>query len=107
MVCSDRKVPNVRVGFLTIRNDGESMNAIIEINKTLEHINNHISQAERAQDLGDAEGKLAHARAAFLLIGDIRAIIDSAEEAVDLDLFFEAVGAYRNATRALLELLLA
>lgn len=83
------------------------MNAIIEINHTLEAINNHISQAEKAQEQGDAEGKLAHARAAFLLVGDIRAIIDSAEEAVDLDLFFEAVGAYKNATRALLELLLA
>lgn len=83
------------------------MNAIIEINKTLESINNHISQAEKAQGQGDAECKLAHARAAFLLVGDIRAVVDCAEEAVDLDLFFEGVGAYKNATRALLELLLA
>lgn len=83
------------------------MNAIVEINHVLESINNHISQAEIAQDQGDAEGKLEYARAAFLLVGDIRAIIDSAEEAVDLDLFFEAVGAYKSATRALLELLLA
>ena len=83
------------------------MNVIVAVNHTLEAINNHISQAEKAQEQGDAEGKLEHAREAFLLIGDIRAIIDSAEEAVDLDLFFEAVGAYKTATRALLELLLA
>lgn len=83
------------------------MNAIIEINKTLEAINNHISQAEKARNVDDAEGKLDHARAAFLIIGDIRAIVDSSEEAVDLDLFFEAVSAYKNATRALLEMLLA
>lgn len=83
------------------------MNVIVAVNHTLEAINKHISQAEQAQEQGDAEGKLAHARSAFLLIGDIRAIIDSAEEAVDLDLFFEAVGAYKNASKALLELLLA
>ena len=83
------------------------MTPIVEINHTLETINNHISQASRAKERGDAEGKLDHARAAFLLIGDVRAIIDTAEEAVDLELFFEAVGAYKNATRALLELLLA
>ena len=83
------------------------MNAIVEINHVLESINNHISQAEIAQEQGDAEGKLEHAREAFLLIGDLTSFVDGAEEAVDLDLFFEAVGAYRNATRALLELLLA
>lgn len=83
------------------------MNAIVEINKTLEAINKHISQGERAQDQGDAEGKLAHARAAFLLIGEIREIMDAAEEAVDLNLFFDAVAAYESATRSLLELLLA
>lgn len=83
------------------------MNAIIEINHVIESINNHISQAESAQERGEAEGKLDHARAAFLLIGEIREIVDCAEEAVDLNLFFEAVGAYKNATRSLLELLLA
>lgn len=83
------------------------MNAIIEINHVLEAINRHVSQAEKAQEQGDVEGKLAHARAAFLLVGDIRAIVDCAEEAVDLDLFFEGVAAYKNVTRALLELLLA
>ena len=83
------------------------MNAIIAINHTLEAINNHVSQSEKAQEQGDAEGKLAHASAAFLLIGEIREIMDAAEEAVDLNLFFEAVAAYENATRALMELLLA
>ena len=87
--------------------NGESMNAIVEINHVLESINNHISQAEKAQEQGDAEGKLAHARAAFLLIGEIRESMDAAEEAVDLNLFFDAVAAYENATRALMELLLA
>ena len=83
------------------------MNVIVAVNQTLQSINNHISQAERAQDMGDAEGKIEHAREVFLLIGDLTSFVDGAEEAVDLDLFFEAVGAYKNATRALLELLLA
>ena len=79
----------------------------IAINNTLAAINDNIAQGFTANDLGDAEGKLAHARAAFLLIGEIREIMDAAEEAVDLNLFFEAVAAYENATRSLLELLLA
>lgn len=83
------------------------MNVIVAVNQTLQSINNHISQAEKAQDIGDAEGKLEHAREAFLLIGDLNSFVDGAEEAVDLDLFFEAVGAYKNASKALLELLLA
>lgn len=79
----------------------------IAINNTLAAINNHISQGFTAHDLGDDDGKIAHARAAFLLIGEIREIMDAAEEAVDLNLFFDSVAAYENATRALMELLLA
>lgn len=83
------------------------MIATIEINNTLAAINNHISQGESAQEQGDDDGKIAHARAAFLLIGEIRETMDAAEEAVDLNLFFDSVAAYENATRALMELLLA
>ena len=79
----------------------------IAINNTLAAINNQISQGFTDHDLGDAEGKLAHARAAFLLIGEIREIADCSQGALDLQTFFDAVAAYENATRALLELLLA
>lgn len=79
----------------------------IAINNTLAAINDNIAQGFAAHDLGDEEEKLAHARAAFLLIGEIREIMDAAECAVDLNLFFETVAAYENATRALMELLLA
>lgn len=79
----------------------------IAINNTLAAINDNIAQGFAAHDMGDDDGKLAHARAAFLLIGELREIMDAAEEAVDLNLFFDAVAAYENATRALMELLLA
>lgn len=79
----------------------------IAINNALAAINNHIAQGFAAHDAGDDDGKIAHARAAFLLIGEIREIMDAAEEAVDLNLFFDTVAAYENATRALMELLLA
>lgn len=79
----------------------------IAINNTLAAINNHITQGVAAHDAGDDDGKIAHARAAFLLIGEIREIMDASEEAVDLNLFFDSVAAYENATRALMELLLA
>lgn len=79
----------------------------IAINNTLAAINDNITQGFAAHDAGDEEGKLANVRAAFLLIGEIREIMDAAEEAVDLNLFFESVAAYENATRSLLELLLA
>lgn len=77
------------------------------INKILVAINDNIAQGFASHDAGDDGGKLAHARAAFLLIGEIREIMDAAEEAVDLNLFFDSVAAYENATRALMELLLA
>lgn len=77
------------------------------INQTLVAINDYIAQGFAAHDAGDDDGKIAHARAAFLLIGEIREIMDAAEEAVDLNLFFDAVAAYESATRALMELLLA
>lgn len=79
----------------------------IAINNTLAAINDNIAQGFAAHDAGDDDGKIAHARAAFLLIGEIREIMDAAEEAVDLNLFFDSVAAYENATRALMELLLA
>lgn len=79
----------------------------IAINNTLAAINNNIAQGFAAHDAGDAEGKLDHARAAFLLIGEIREIADCSQGALDLQTFFDAVAAYENATRALLELLLA
>lgn len=79
----------------------------IAINNTLAAINDNIAQGFAAHDMGDEEEKLAHARAAFLLIGELREIMDAAEEAVDLNLFFDAVAAYENATRALMKLLLA
>ena len=79
----------------------------IAINNTIAAINDNITQGFAAHDAGDDDGKLAHARAAFLLIGEIREIMDSAEESVDLNLFFDSVAAYENATRALIELLLA
>ena len=79
----------------------------IAINNTLAAINNQISQGFAAHDLGDAEGKLDHARAAFLLIGELREIADCSRDALDLQTFFDAVAAYENATRALMELLLA
>lgn len=79
----------------------------IAINQTLVAINDYIAQGFAAHDAGDDDGKIAHARAAFLLIGEIREIMDAAEEAVDLNLFFDAVAAYECATRALMELLLA
>lgn len=79
----------------------------IATNNTLAAINDNIAQGFAAHDAGDEKEKLAHARAAFLLIGEIREIMDAAEEAVDLNLFFDTVAAYENATRALMELLLA
>ena len=79
----------------------------IAINNTLAAINDNIAQGFAAHDLGDEEEKLAHARAAFLLIGEIREIADCSQGALDLQTFFDAVAAYENATRALLELLLA
>lgn len=79
----------------------------IAINNTLAAINNNIAQGFAAHDAGDAEGKLDHARAAFLLIGELREIADSSRDALDLQTFFDTVAAYENATRALLELLLA
>ena len=79
----------------------------IAINNTLAAINDNIAQGFAAHDMGDEEEKLAHARAAFLLIGEIREIADCSQGALDLQTFFDAVAAYENATRALLELLLA
>lgn len=79
----------------------------IAINNTLAAIKDNITQGFAAHDSGDDDGKIAHARAAFMLIGEIREIMDDAEGAVDLNLFFDAVAAYENATRALMELLLA
>ena len=79
----------------------------IAINNTLAAINDNITQGFAAHDMGDEEEKLAHARAAFLLIGEIREIADCSQGALDLQTFFDAVAAYENATRALLELLLA
>ena len=79
----------------------------IAINNTLAAINDNIAQGFTAHDLGDAEGKLDHARAAFLLIGELREIADSSRDALDLQTFFDTVAAYENATRSLLELLLA
>lgn len=79
----------------------------IAINNTLAAINDNITQGFAAHDLGEEEEKLAHARAAFLLIGEIREIADCSQGALDLQTFFDAVAAYENATRALLELLLA
>ena len=79
----------------------------IAINNTLAAINDNIAQGFAAHDAGDAEGKLDHARVAFLLIGELREIADSSRDALDLQTFFEVVAAYENATRALMELLLA
>ena len=79
----------------------------IAINNTLAAINDNIAQGFAAHDMGDEEEKLAHARAAFLLIGEIREIADCSQGALDLQTFFDAVAAYENATRALMELLLA
>ena len=79
----------------------------IAINNTLAAINDNITQGFAAHDMGDEEEKLAHARAAFLLIGELREIADSSRDALDLQTFFDTVAAYENATRSLLELLLA
>lgn len=79
----------------------------IAINNTLAAINDNIAQGFAAHDAGDDEEKLAHARAAFLLIGELREIADSSRDALDLQTFFDTVAAYENATRSLLELLLA
>ena len=79
----------------------------IAINNTLAAINDHITQGFAAHDEGDEEEKLAHARAAFLLIGEIREIADCSLGALDLQTFFDADAANDSATRALLELLLA
>ena len=79
----------------------------IAINNTLAAINDNIAQGFAAHDAGDDEEKLAHARAAFLLIGEIREFADCSQGALDLQTFFDAVAAYENATRALMELLLA
>ena len=79
----------------------------IAINNTLAAINDNITQGFAAHDIGDEEEKLDHARAAFLLIGELREIADSSRDALDLQIFFDTVAAYENATRSLLELLLA
>ena len=79
----------------------------IAINNTLAAINDNIAQGFAAHDAGDDEEKLAHARAAFLLIGELREIADSSRDALDLQTFFDTVAAYESATRSLLELLLA
>ena len=79
----------------------------IAINNTLDAINDNITQGFAAQDLGDEEEKIAHARAAFPLIGEIRESAECAQGALDLQTFVDAVAADENATRALLELLLA
>lgn len=79
----------------------------IAINNTLAAINDNITQGFAAHDAGDDDGKIAHARTAFLLIGELREIADSSRDALDLQTFFDTVAAYENATRSLLELLLA
>ena len=102
------QAPNVRGWiFNNTKRTEKTMLQTIAINNTLAAINDNITQGFAAHDLGDEEEKLAHARAAFLLIGEIREIADCSQGALDLQTFFDAVAAYENATRALMELLLA
>ena len=93
--------------FNNTKTENKTMLQTIAINNTLAAINDNIAQGFAAHDAGDEEEKLTHARAAFLLIGEIREIADCSQGALDLQTFFDAVAAYENATRALMELLLA
>lgn len=79
---------------------------LVAINRKLVEINDYVQHGYEAASEKNYKAKLDYARAAFVLICELREIADSSRDALDLEVFFAVVQAYEKATKQLIDLLL-